>query len=240
MRIGNVGQIGHIFIYLGFGTFFSERACSSLPRFSSWFTRVCSSCRAAFFTLIRRKTARMENTTIPRITTKMIMVRRIGRYQTPLSIMLTLYFIPFLSVLAKPLALMLNLLCGAHLKINSFAASINFSSVKTEKLYYFIWLGVTCALVAIGYLIHAEKKYAAVSIFLSACVLGAGWSVSVLTDTHPTEIYIRQSFRGLTAGVGKDSSLSLLCCGGNGYYNDQILDDLYAYNSVIDNTVELR
>ena len=152
-------------------------------------------------------------------------------------IMLTLYFIPFLSVLAKPLALMLNLLCGAHLKINSFAASINFSSVKTEKLYYFIWLGVTCALVAIGYLIHAEKKYAAVSIFLSACVLGAGWSVSVLTDTHPTEIYIRQSFRGLTAGVGKDSSLSLLCCGGNGYYNDQILDDLYAYNSVIDNTV---
>ena len=150
-------------------------------------------------------------------------------------IMLALYFIPFISVLAKPIALLLNVLCGAHLNINSFVASIPFSSVKTEKLYYFIWLGVTCALVAVGYLIHAKKKYVVASILISACVLGTGWSVQVLTDTHPTEIYLKQTYRGLTAGVSKDGSLSILCCGGNGRYNDDVIDDLYAYNSVIDN-----
>ena len=152
-------------------------------------------------------------------------------------IMLALYFIPFISVLAKPIALLLNVLCGAHLNINSFVASIPFSSVKTEKLYYFIWLGVTCALVAVGYLIHAKKKYVVASILISAFVLGTGWSVQVLTDTHPTEIYLKQTYRGLTAGVSKDGSLSILCCGGNGRYNDDVIDDLYAYNSVIDNAV---
>ena len=152
-------------------------------------------------------------------------------------IMVGLYFIPYISVLAKPTAVILNFLCGLHLNINSFFASVPFSSVRTEEPYFFVWLGVTFALIAIGYIIHAGKKYLIASILISAAVLGTGWSLRILTDTHPTEIYLKQSFRGLTAGVGKDGKLSLLCCGGNGRYSDSVIDELYAYSGVIDNTV---
>ena len=152
-------------------------------------------------------------------------------------ILILLYYIPFISVLTKPLSAVMNFLCGLHIDINSLGAAIPFSSVKANQPFYLIWLFSTCALVAAGYIISAGKKYIVFSIITSAAILGFGWSVHILTDTHPTEVYLNQSFHGLTAAVSKNGSLSVLCCGGNGTYNDIILDDLYGYSGVIDNAV---
>lgn len=144
---------------------------------------------------------------------------------------------PFIAVAAKPIAFILDFLCGLHLDINSRFASIPFSTIKSDKVYLYIWIFVSVVLVAIGYIIHAKKKYISFAIGISITALLLGWAIDVLTDTHPTETTIYQSGNGLIISIEKDDNISLLCCGGSGYYIDEVIDDFYSCDSEIDNVI---
>ena len=53
-------------------------------------------------------------------------------------------------------------------------------------------------LTAVGYLIHAGKRYILSAVALSLCVLTVGWSLTALTDSHPVELMIFSSGNGTT------------------------------------------
>lgn len=144
-----------------------------------------------------------------------------------------LYTVPFLSMTVKPLTVILHMICDTLLHINASISSVPFASVQARAGYWWIWIAATAVLVAVGYIIHAQKKYIIVSVITSLSVLATGWSVQILTDSHPTEVYINQNYRGLTVSVSKNNRLSLIACGGNGIYNENVIDALYAKNNVI-------
>ena len=152
-------------------------------------------------------------------------------------IITALYFIPVLTLLTKPLAWALTLLCRMFLSIIAFFAALPYSSVNIRHLYFYLWLAFTVALVVTAYLIRAKKRVIGAFILLSASVLGMGWSVHTLISANTAELWISQTNRGVTVALSKGNSLSLLACGGNGGYNSDVLDTLYSYSDRIDTLI---
>lgn len=152
-----------------------------------------------------------------------------------LSLPLTiLYYVPFTLFLAKLVALGIHVLCSLLFSINSVFASLPFATVTTDKSYWYVWMAVTAALVLVGYLLSEKKRYIPLAVGISALTLLTGWSIATLTDSHPTEVYLSQSTRGLSIAVGKDDNLSLLACGGTGTYQERLLDKAYSYSDTAD------
>ncbi len=148
-----------------------------------------------------------------------------------------LYSIPFLTLLAKPMSLILNVLCRLFLHIISFFAKLPLSSVSTHHLYFYCWLGLSIVLVLIAYILQHKIRCNGYFILISAAALGIGFSIHVLFDGQTTQLLIQQSYGGVTIALCEQDSLNLLACGGNGSFNSSLLDTLYNYGGRIDSLI---
>lgn len=152
-------------------------------------------------------------------------------------ILLGLSLIPFAGVLTTWAAVALEEICRLHLLVNHLFAVIPFSSVRADKPFLMVWIIASVVLVAVGYLIHAGKRYVLCAAAVSLCVLTAGWSLTALLDSHPAELMIFSSGSGTTVAVGKDNNLSLLSAGGAPSRLTSAIDALYTHGDLIDNMI---
>lgn len=127
--------------------------------------------------------------------------------------------------------------CRLHLTVNHWFAVIPFANVRSDKPFLIVWVVVSVALVAVGYLIHAGKRYVLSAAALSLCVLTAGWSLTALLDPHPAELMIFSSGNGTMVAVGRDNNLSLLAAGGAPSRLPNAIDELYTHGDAIDNLI---
>ena len=145
--------------------------------------------------------------------------------------------IPLLTMLAKPMGRILNLLCGLFLHIISFFAKMPFSSVNVHHLYFYCWLGFTVLLVIAAYILHSKIRCNGYFVLFSAAALGIGYSMHVLLGSQSTQLLIHQNYGGITIALCGEDTLNLLACGGNGSYNGSLLDTLYSYSGTIQNLI---
>lgn len=149
-------------------------------------------------------------------------------------LLLAFSLIPFARALLFFLTAPIELICRLYLTINHWFAVLPFAFVRADKPFLWIWVIVSAVLTAVGYLIHAGKRYILSAVALSLCVLTVGWSLTALTDSHPVELMIFSSGNGTTVAVGRDSNLSLLSSGGSQSGLSTVIDELYAHGDTID------
>lgn len=154
-------------------------------------------------------------------------------------ILLVLAFslIPFAGVPTTWTTVALEGVCRLHLMVNHWFAVIPFANVRSDKPFLIVWVLVSVALVAVGHLIHAGKRYVLSAAALSLCVLTAGWSLTALLDRHPAELMIFSSGNGTMVAVGRDNNLSLLAAGGAPSRFSSAIDELYTHGDTIDNLI---
>lgn len=126
-----------------------------------------------------------------------------------------LYICPFISAAAYPFALVCAVLGKLFLKIISLFASIPYCSVKSDKLYFYVWIILTAALVAVGYAIKARGFYIRCSAAVSAVTLAAGWAIFSLTGYNTAVLKVYDVGNGVTASIECGSNISFISCGGS-------------------------
>ena len=148
-----------------------------------------------------------------------------------------LYSIPFLALFAKPMSWSINGLCGLFLHIISCFSKLPLSSVNVHYPYFYCWLGITFALIIIGYLLHSKMRCTGYFVLFSSAALGIGYSIHILLGGQSTELLINQNYGGVTIAICREENLDLLACGGNSSYNSALLDTLYNYGGKINNLI---
>lgn len=143
-----------------------------------------------------------------------------------------LYLIPFAGFLAYPFALLCGLLSKYIIFIVGLFADIPYSSVNSDKPYFYVWIAVSIILVIIGYLIKAKGKYVACAVAISFLTLVTGSVVYMLLTENDVTATVYNAGNGMTVDVRSRNNISVLCCGGNAESTEGILDDIADdYNS---------
>ena len=130
----------------------------------------------------------------------------------------------WLTPIAAGLAMLLNLLSRALVGVVLWFARSPAADVSAEESFYLIWLVLTAALVAAGYLTHAGQRYVFSAILFSALVLTVGASVCCLCADDGAYLTVIRCGSGYTAAVGKGRNLSLLSCGGTQQAENEITE----------------
>lgn len=145
-----------------------------------------------------------------------------------------LYMCPFISFTAYPFALVAGLFSKLLLWIMSLFASIPYCSVSADKIYFYVWTGITILLVIIGYIIHAKSFYIKSAIVFSLVTLTLGWAIYAIVGYNSTSVNFYYSNYGVTATVESGYNLTVLSCGGSPSCEEAIIEDISSDFTKID------
>ena len=148
-----------------------------------------------------------------------------------------LFLCPLISFLAYPFALVAGLSGKYILWIENIFASIPFSTVNTNKLYFYVWLFVTLALVIIGCFIKHKSIYIKCSVVASLIMLFSGWGAHTLFSFNTTTITVFSSGNGVCAMTENAGNVSLLSCGGAKAKSEDVIDEISENCIDIDNII---
>lgn len=137
-----------------------------------------------------------------------------------------LYLLPFVSFLAYPFALVCGLLSKYVIWIVGVFAAIPYSSVNTDKLYFYIWLGITIFLVSVGYIIRAKSFYVKCATTFSIVTLMLGWAIYSLVSENTVTMNIYSVGSGISASIECSNNISLISCGGAGANAEDIIGEI--------------
>lgn len=144
-----------------------------------------------------------------------------------------IYLVPFVSYLAYPFALVCGLLSKYIIFVVGLFADIPYSSVNSDKPYFYVWIVVSIILVIIGYLIKVRGRYVAFAVALSFLTLVTGRVTYMLVTENEVTATVYCTGNGMMVAVGSSDNISLLCCGGNAGSTERVLDDIADdYNAV--------
>lgn len=144
-----------------------------------------------------------------------------------------IYLVPFVSYLAYPFALVCGLLSKYIIFVVGLFADIPYSSVNSDKPYFYVWIVVSIILVIIGYLIKVRGRYVAIAVALSFLTLVTGRVTYMLVTENEVTATVYCTGNGMMVAVGSSDNISLLCCGGNAGSTERVLDDIADdYNAV--------
>ena len=147
-----------------------------------------------------------------------------------------LYICPIISFLAYPFGLAAGIVGKIVIHIMKFFAAVPFCTVQADKIYFYVWLAVSVALVVIGYLIKARMFYIRTSVALSAVTLVLGWALYSIVDYNSITLDIYYS-QGITAAVRNGSNVTILSCGGTNKYQYAVTQSLTTDLNSVDNII---
>lgn len=137
-----------------------------------------------------------------------------------------LYLIPFAGFLAYLFALVCGLLSKYIIFIVGLFADIPYSSVNSDKPYFYVWIALSIILVIIGYLIKAKGKYVACAVVMSFLTLVTGSVVHIIVTENDVTATVYNAGNGMTVDVKSRDNISVLCCGGGAESTERILENV--------------
>jgi competence protein ComEC len=137
-----------------------------------------------------------------------------------------LYLMPFISCLAYPFALVCGLLSKALIFVVSTFALIPYASVNSGKPYFYVWIAVTVALVAVGYIIKSKSLYIRSAIAISFVTLTIGCAVYSVIGEYTCKLTVYNVKSGITASVESGSNILLFSCGGSRSQSESVIKDI--------------
>ena len=144
--------------------------------------------------------------------------------------------IPYVRVVAVPLALAVNCFAWTLQNVVHFFAALPFAQIQTNETYWYVWLAVTAVLVALGYVIHAKKQYIFTAIALSVVTLLTGWLLTSLLSHPETVLRADVTQSGYVLTVNKGGTTSLLGATGTNSDKTKALNEI-AENGLLENVL---
>ena len=134
--------------------------------------------------------------------------------------------LPFIAVWKYILAPPIELVSAWLVTVIKFFSKLPFCSVGTDKTFYYIWIAVSAALTAAGYIFHGKRLYVFSAVTISALTLTIGGSITYLTADYSSVLTVYRFGNGYTAKVQKGDNISLLSCGADASGKRALLNEL--------------
>ena len=134
--------------------------------------------------------------------------------------------LPFIAVWKYILAPPIELVSAWLVTVIKFFSKLPFCSVGTDKTFYYIWIAVSAALTAAGYIFHGKRLYVFSAVTISALTLTIGGSITYLTADYSSVLTVYRFGNGYTAKVQKGGNISLLSCGADASGKRALLNEL--------------
>lgn len=148
-----------------------------------------------------------------------------------------LYLTPFLQFLAYPFALVCGLLSRYIIFVVGAFAEFPYSSLNSNKPYFYVWIVVSIALVVLGYLIKGGAKYTALAVAISFVTLITGNVVHIFLTEDDVSLTVYGVESGMTVAVKSNDNVSILSCGGSAGCTEEIVDDIAENYYIVDFTI---
>lgn len=148
-----------------------------------------------------------------------------------------LYLTPFLQFLAYPFALVCGLLSKYIIFVVGAFAKIPYSSLNSNKPYFYVWIVVSIALVILGYLTKGGSKYAALAVVISFVTLITGNVVYIFLTEDNVSLTVYGVESGMTVAVKSNDNASILSCGGSAGCTENIVNDIAEDYYIVDFTI---
>lgn len=143
------------------------------------------------------------------------------------------YMIPFIQFLAYPFALFCGMLSKYIIFVVGLFSEIPFSSVNSDKPYFYICIAVSIALVILGYMIKDKAKYAACAVSLSFLTLVSGSIVHLMLTYDDVSATVYSVGDGMAVAIKNNDNVSVLSCGGSAGKTEEFIEDIsYDYCTV--------
>lgn len=143
---------------------------------------------------------------------------------------------PYVRVIAVPLAAVENCFAWTLQSVVHLFAALPIATIRANETYWYVWLAVTALLVALGYVIHAKKRYVFTAAALSAATLLTGWLLTCIFSHTETLLRADVTQSGYVLTVRKDGATSLL--GAVGTQSDKLKAlEAVAENGVLENVL---
>lgn len=126
-----------------------------------------------------------------------------------------LFVFQWLPPVAFVLEKALSWAAHALIHVEAFSAQLPFATIAADKMFWKIWVGVTAALVILGYLIHRRRHYVFYAAVISILTLTIGGSLTYLYADNAAALTITRYGSAYSVAVEKGSNLSFLSCGGS-------------------------
>jgi hypothetical protein len=116
-----------------------------------------------------------------RITPATVLISFVAYPLTFLLLLLSLLLVltawtPLVQVLAP----LINWIAQLLTDVVRLSAKLPFTSVETDSAFWYVWMGVTVLLIAVGIVIHAKQNYILFSVAVSVLTLTIGGSLTAL------------------------------------------------------------
>ncbi len=147
------------------------------------------------------------------------------------------YIFPFVSFLAYPFALAAGLVSKLVLFIISIFSAFSYSSINTDKFYFYVWLAVTIVLTAAGFIIKEKKFYIKCAVTASFIILIGGWSIFSFVTADDISLTVYSVNNGVSAAVSSGKNITVISCGGSNDAVGEITEDIESNFIKIDNIV---
>ncbi len=134
--------------------------------------------------------------------------------------------LPFISVWKYIFAPPIELVSAWLVAVIKFFSKLPFCSVGTDKTFYYIWIAVSAALTAAGYIIHGKRLYIFSAVTISALTLAIGGSVTYLTADYSSVLTVYRFGNAYTVMVQKGDNISLLSCGSDASGKRALMNEL--------------
>lgn len=145
-----------------------------------------------------------------------------------------LYLIPFLEFLAYPIAILCGLLSKYIIFVVGLFADVPFSSINSNKPYFYVWISASIVLVIVGYIINGKAKYAICAVALSFATLISGCFIHIVLTKDNVSATVYAVNNGIAVTVKSNDNVSVLCCGGSAGNTESFLDDIAKDYNIID------
>ena len=134
--------------------------------------------------------------------------------------------LPFIALWKYIFAPPIGLASDWLVAVIKFFADIPFCSVSADKTFIYIWIAVSAALTAAGYIVHGKRLYVFSAVTVSALTLTIGGAVTYLAADRSPVLTVYRFGNGYTVTVQKGDNISFLSCGADASGKREIIDEL--------------
>ncbi|MGN1051523.1 MAG: ComEC/Rec2 family competence protein, partial [Acutalibacteraceae bacterium] len=136
------------------------------------------------------------------------------------------YYLPFCMVLCYPFAFIGGVCSKYILFAVSLTKYIPFATVGTDKMYVYIFLGVTFILMGIWLFINKKRKYAPFLVCLVCIVFLASFLTNYFVSQNKSYLTVYESGYGVTATINHQGKKGILSCGGTLRHKDEVIEKI--------------
>lgn len=137
-----------------------------------------------------------------------------------------MWYVPYVSVLTYPLAMIAYYLSKWIISVVDFGSKLTFAQKYVDDQMFNMWLVISVVIIIFALLLKKKGEYLKPAIIISLILFVFLLPLNTLLKAEKTYLSIYPCGKGVTAVLESDNEVNVLSCGGKSEYTSDIIYNL--------------